>query len=108
MAAGEPLIPDVFPQRDQTLEDLVQKYKRAKAAEKKAKLAVTARYDAIKSRMESIELKVYMCYDTRSMVDMRPDDPAVKVQDVPESKPSPYRPGADASAEETEGATEAA
>jgi hypothetical protein len=103
------LIPDVFPGRDPALEDLVQKYNRAKAAEKKAKLAVTARYDAIKSHMENVGLPVYMCYDIRKMVDMRPDDPAVRIKDVPEDRPSPYRPSVEAPAsEETEGATEAA
>jgi hypothetical protein len=93
-ATQQMVISDAFPERDPELEALVQKYNRAKAAQVKAADAVTSRYDQLKERMRLLELDFYHCYDTRHRVELKPDDPTVKVKPVKESQPSPYRPGA--------------
>lgn len=87
------VIADAFPERDPELEQLVAQYLKAKLAEQKAKTASTARYDAIKARLELLELDTYHCYDRRYVALMKPEEAAVKVKAVKESAPSPYRPG---------------
>lgn len=91
--ADQLIIPDAFPERDAELEQLTAQYLKAKLAEVKAKTASVARYDAIKARLQLLELEVYHCYDRRYRVELKADDPAVKVKPVKETQPSPYRPG---------------
>lgn len=91
--ADQLIIPDAFPDRDSEMEQLVAQYLKAKLAEVKAKTASIARYDAIKARLTMLELDTYHCYDRRYRVELKPDEPAVKVKPVKETQPSPYRPG---------------
>lgn len=91
--ADQLIIPDAFPDRDDELEVLVAQYLKAKLAESKSKAACEAKYDSIKAKLLFKEIDVYHCYDRRYRVEMKPDEPAVKVKPVKETQPSPYRPG---------------
>jgi len=85
------IIDGAFPDQDRTVEQGVIELLKANTRLVLARDKRTAAYDALKEILRSRNLREYYCYSTRKRVRLMADDPRVKVEDLREDQPTPYR-----------------